>query len=123
MAYIFHMTPGQLWAGAQEEGLYRAESLAGEGFIHCSTSDQVVKVANKFHPGEHGLVLLCIDTDLLQSEMRYEDASGAAFEPGEQFPHIYGPINLGAVIKVVSFEPGFDGRFIVPGRTVYLGKA
>jgi uncharacterized protein (DUF952 family) len=120
MAYIFHITSREQWTQAQQDGAYRADSLAAEGFIHCSTGEQVVKVANRYYQGQSGLVLLCLDTDLLQSEVRFEDASGAQFEPGEQFPHVYGPINLGAVVKVVGWEPGPDGTFGVPGKTVYL---
>ncbi len=123
MSYIFHITSREQWAQAEQSGSYQADSLNSEGFIHCSTSDQVVKVANAYYPGQTGLVLLCVDTDNLQSEVRYEDASGVHFEPGEQFPHVYGPVNVGAVVKVIAWEPGPDGQFMVPGRTVYLKPA
>ena len=123
MSYIFHITSREQWSQAEQAGSYQADSLASEGFIHCSTSDQVVKVANAYYPGQTGLVLLCIDTDGLDSEVRFEDASGAQFEPGEQFPHIYGPVNVDAVVKVIAWEPGLNGLFMVPGRTVYLKTA
>jgi uncharacterized protein (DUF952 family) len=120
MAYIFHITSRDVWTQAEQGGTYQHESLQTEGFIHCSTPEQVVKVANHYYRGQTGLVLLCIDTDKLASEVRFEDASGKQFDPGEQFPHIYGPINVESVLKVINWEPGLDGRFGVPGKTVYL---
>ena len=123
MAYIFHITTREQWAQAEQSGQYQADSLHSDGFIHCSTSEQVLKVANEYYEGQHGLVLLCLDTDQLSSELRYEDPAGVVFEPGEQFPHVYGPINVDAVVKVIGWEPGFDGRFGAPGKTVYLGRS
>ena len=75
--------------GGQTRGVYGAESLRSQGFIHCSTVEQVVQTANRFYRGRADLVLLCIDEALLESEIRYEEG-----EPGQQFPHIYGPLNL-----------------------------
>jgi len=122
MAFIFHIAPRLDWEAANQAGEYRAASLETEGFIHCSTSDQLLAVANRFYHGQQGLVMLCIDIDQLQSECRFEPATeplpGAA---SSDFPHVYGPINANAVVKALSFTPGPDGRFLVPGRTVRFG--
>ncbi|HEY9662544.1 MAG TPA: DUF952 domain-containing protein, partial [Allocoleopsis sp.] len=98
MALIFHITPHQQWETAQAEGVYRCESLGTEGFIHCSTSAQVVKVANALFRGQQGLVLLEIESDRLQAELRYDEIEG-----GEIFPHLYGALNLDAVTQVIDF--------------------
>ncbi len=110
MAIIFHITRGEAWDKAEAEGVYRSETFPTEGFIHCSTSDQVVQVANIRFRGQRGLVLLGIDTERVSADIRYENLEG-----GEQmFPHIYGEINIDAVMRVWEFEPGGDGYFSLP---------
>jgi uncharacterized protein (DUF952 family) len=81
-----------------------------DGFIHCSTRDQVIKVANARFRGREGLVLLLIDTDRVGPEIVYENLEGGS----ELFPHIYGELNTDAVAEVASFEPGSDGFFELP---------
>jgi len=110
MAIIFHITRREAWDKAEGEGVYRSETFPTEGFIHCSTSDQVVQVANIRFRGQRGIVLLGIDTERVSADIRYENLEG-----GEQmFPHIYGEINVDAVMRVWEFEPGGDGFFGLP---------
>jgi uncharacterized protein (DUF952 family) len=104
------------WLAAQQTGEYRAPSLESEGFIHCSTEQQIVRVANSFYARQHGLVLLVIDPSQLKAELRWEPPAHpnpqADLPPtNELFPHIYGPINIEAVTKVLDFEPDVDGNF------------
>jgi uncharacterized protein (DUF952 family) len=108
MALILHITPRSHWQKAQQDGVYRADSLDAEGFIHCSTPTQVVATANSFFRGQAGLVLLCIESDRVQSEIRYETVHGS------QFPHLYGLLNLDAVTQAIDFEPDEDGNFTLP---------
>ena len=108
---ILHITSKSAWSAAQQAGAYTADSLASEGFIHCSKIDQVLRVANAFFPAQSGLVLLVIDPARLSSELRWEAGTDKA---DELFPHVYGPVNLEAVISVLDFEPGEDGRFALP---------
>lgn len=122
MSFIFHITSSDAWTSAGQAGEYRADTLETEGFIHCSTSDQLLTVANALYHGQHGLVLLCINPDSLRSELRYEKAAHPVDGIPPSFPHIYGPLNLDAVLKAVKFEPGPDGRFTVPGRTVQFSR-
>jgi uncharacterized protein (DUF952 family) len=81
-----------------------------DGFIHCSTRDQVIQVANARFRGDSGLVLLHVDTDKVRHKIVYENLEG-----GQQlFPHIYGELNVDAVVRVAPFEPGADGSFSLP---------
>jgi uncharacterized protein (DUF952 family) len=110
MPIIFHITTRNAWERAAEQGTYRPEAFAADGFIHCSTRDQVIQVANARFRGQLGLVLLVIDTDKVTPEIVYENLEG-----GQQlFPHIYGGLNNNAVVEVLEFEPGTDGYFTLP---------
>lgn len=116
---ILHITTNNEWEKARHESEYTATSLKSDGFIHCSTLKQTVDTANIFFKGQKGLVLLCIDENKLKSECRYEDpCGGGKHDPnvGSLFPHIYGPINISAVIKVIDFPPNDDGFFELPGE-------
>src|SRR5215471_8567076 len=103
--YIVHITPRSLWEQSQETGIYRGDTLDTQGFIHCSTVEQVLAVANAVFLGQDDLVLLLIDTSRVLSPLQYEgDSSGL-------FPHIYGPLYVDAVVAVYDFPPDEHGRF------------
>jgi uncharacterized protein (DUF952 family) len=110
MPIIFHITTRAAWASAEPKGTYQAELFPVEGFIHCSTNEQVVQVADARFRGQSGLVLLCIDPEKVNAEIRYENLEGGA----QLFPHIYGEINNDAVSHVAEFEPAADGYFTLP---------
>jgi uncharacterized protein (DUF952 family) len=105
MNAIYHITQSSQWENAKVSGVYEADSLETEGFIHCSTLSQVIKTANRFFKNQQGLVLLYIDADKVKSEIRYEGADN------DLFPHIYGGLNVDAVYKVIDFERSEDGLF------------
>src|SRR5688500_4053894 len=96
MAIIYHITTEPEWEEARKSGLYTAPSLNEEGFIHCSQLEQIPGVLERFFKGKANLVRLSIDTDKLSSRLIYEWSPSIA----DTFPHIYGPININAVVVV-----------------------
>ncbi len=117
---IYHITSRQAWSEARERGEYRAESLDTEGFIHCSTESQVLPVAQKYYKGQDDLYLLVIEPALLSSDLRWEPPDGGTppgVPEGDLFPHIYGPINLDAVVQVFDLQSNTDGHFSFPNKT------
>lgn len=108
---ILHITSQAAWQQARNEGIYRGDTLESEGFIHCSTREQLTGSANTFFHGRTDLLLLCIEPGRVLSEIRYEHPT-----PGDErlFPHIYGPLNLNAVVEVLAFPPEPDGSFSLP---------
>lgn len=114
-AWLAAVGPAGLWRG--KKGVYRADSLSTEGFIHCSKPSQIVEVANSFYHGRQGLVLLVIDSSKLKPELKWEPPAEPApthARVADLFPHLYGPLNLDAVVLVLPFEPGADGYFSLP---------
>lgn len=121
-ALIYHITTQTDWQTAQTAGVYTADSLATEGFIHCSRWDQVLMVANAFYQEVADCVLLEIDTARLPAPVRWEAPShpdGRVDDPGsgaaqDRFPHIYGTIPIRAVRRVLDLAKDDDGAYKLP---------
>ncbi|MDQ7025209.1 MAG: DUF952 domain-containing protein [Anaerolineae bacterium] len=117
MTYIYHITIQEAWEQADRH--YTASSLESEGFIHCSTTAQILQVANAFYRDVPNLVLLCIDTEKLSADLKWEAPAhpkGHKAPPTSDdmlFPHVYGTINLDAIVDVVDFPQGEKG-FTLP---------
>lgn len=97
MPIIYHVTTRSEWNRAKQDGFYAHPSLQTEGFIHCSEDHQVAGVLERYFEGQKDLVKLVIDTDKLSSKFVFDWSPSMA----DTFPHIYGPINIEAVIKAV----------------------
>ncbi len=104
---IYHIAFSEDWYLALDNGEYTADSLMSEGFIHCSTREQVLRTAEAFFKGRKDLVLLEIAADRLPVEVRYEPAAN-----GEFFPHIYGSVALPAVERVLPLRTDAEERFV-----------
>jgi uncharacterized protein (DUF952 family) len=108
---IFHIVRRNEWHAAQRRGSYAPDSIRNEGFVHCSSIEQVVETANLFYRSQRDLILLCIVSAKLAAPLRWE--AGAGRTPG-LFPHIYGPLNLAAVSLIVDFPCDEGGSFTLP---------
>lgn len=112
---ILHIVKRGEWETAIKNGEYAPASLETEGFIHCSTAEQVVETANHFYRGQRDLVVVCLDEAPLSSRLKYEPAARTGDERGGAlFPHLYGPLNLDAVSEVLDFPCDAEGRFVLP---------
>ena len=95
---IFHVTDKESWDKAMLNDSYINPSLELEGFIHMSTQNQVAGVLERYFKNRTNLLLLHVDEQLVKAEIRYELSPSLQ----EEFPHIYGAINLDAVVNVES---------------------
>ena len=104
MTLIYHIAEAADWEQARRDGQYtmstRGRTLAEEGFIHASTAAQVPLVAAAYYRDDPDLVLLVIDTERVGPEIRYEQVPGQA----DPYPHIYGPVNLDAILETRPFQ-------------------
>lgn len=94
--FVYHITTPAQWAEAQTLGEYRADTLATEGFMHCSTWDQVAGVLERYYAAAPQLLRLKIARDRVNPPLVFELAGSL----NEVFPHIHGPLNLDAVVEV-----------------------
>ncbi|GIV66750.1 MAG: DUF952 domain-containing protein [Chloroflexota bacterium] len=96
---IYHIAESQAWFNAIESGSYYADSLSSEGFIHCSTREQVMEVAERLFSKRTDVVVLEIEQTNLPIEVKYETAPN-----GKSYPHVYGEIPLEAVRRVFIID-------------------
>ena len=97
MNVIYHIATAEAWKKAAETGIYEHASLKEEGFIHCSLDHQLEGVLERYFSGQTGLLKLVIDTGKLTSKFVFDWSKTNT----DTYPHVYGPINLDAVIEVI----------------------
>ncbi|WP_432149771.1 DUF952 domain-containing protein [Streptomyces sp. bgisy029] len=118
---LLHLAEAPRWEAARGTGTYemstRGRTLQEEGFIHLSLPSQLPGVARMLYgdgggsedgdgDGGHDLVVLVVDPARLTAPVRYE-----AMKPGgEEFPHLYGPLPVDAVVEVRRFEDWHQAR-------------
>src|SRR3954447_15573246 len=103
--HIFHLALARDWEAARRAGEYTVSTLgrtlAEEGFIHAARADQWAGVRERFYAEvAEPLLLLVTDPARLTAEVREEAVPGL----DETFPHVYGPLDLEAVVEVRSLS-------------------
>lgn len=106
---LFHAAMPDDWAAAFQTGEYtmstRGMTLAEVGFIHMSTREQVEVTANRFYADVDQLVLLTVDQLKVPSNIVWEPPS---HDSDTLFPHIYGPLPIGAVVTATFWLRTID---------------
>ena len=101
MTTIHHLALAADWWAAVKVGEYRVSTVGktvdDEGFIHASTAEQVAGTYQRYYADQHDVLLLTIDTELLDSPWRFDPVGDT------EYPHIYGPITCSAVISVEPY--------------------
>lgn len=119
MTTLYHLTEAATWKAAVAAGEYRQSTrgvgLERQGFIHCSSAHQVRPVAEAIYADADDLVLLEIDPGRLTARVVFEPGEPDA-PPGsaEEFPHIYGPVPVDAVVSVTPVTRDDSGRMVLP---------
>ncbi|MBM2617554.1 DUF952 domain-containing protein [Actinoplanes sp. LDG1-06] len=110
---ILHIVPRAAWEAAQAAGVYEGDTLATQGYIHCSTERQVDGPANFLFHGRDDLLLLVIDESRLPVPITWEQGD-PPLPDGSPFPHLYAALPLDAVTAVHEYHPQPDGSFAPP---------
>jgi len=107
---IYHITTQTEWEQAKKNGEYIPQAFSVDGFIHCSDHYQIEDTANRFYASTPDLVVLEIDPDKLVAPLVYENLEGGEMT----FPHVYGHLNLDAVVAFFEFDHSIDGKLTLP---------
>jgi len=110
---ILHICPRATWDSAVAAGVYEADTLATQGYIHCSTEQLVHLPATALFRGRRDLLLLEIAEDRLPVPLVWEEGD-PPHPDGALFPHLYSPLPIAAVAAVREYLPGDDGSFAPP---------
>jgi len=105
---ILHCIRKQYWDTVKDETFFGKEMIEQDGFIHCSTVEYFWRVAPNFKNVDEDIVLLCIDTDALKAEIKWEDGDDC----GRYYPHIYGLINTDSIVDILPYIKDLNGNFI-----------
>ena len=106
--FIIHALLESAWNSARERDYYGENYLESEGFIHCSDIHTFHRVAPNFAGVKEPMALLCIDAEKVEPEVKWEDPDNC----GTKYPHIYGLLNLSAVVRVFPYLKDENGGWI-----------
>lgn len=110
---LFHIAKSKEWQQSLKTGFYSNPSIKKDGFIHCSEFNQLLHIANSNLKNiNEELVVLCIDSDKLKPEIKWETNKNN----GMTFPHVYGLINVDSVIDTADFKKNQLGDFYIPDK-------
>jgi uncharacterized protein (DUF952 family) len=126
---IYHLTPARIYYSQPENQPYQTETLAQEGFIHCTAgAEMLIEVANTYFANlQDDLLVLEIDPAQLTAPLLFEPpilpivapVSTADLTPTHQntlFPHIYGPLDRQAITACFSLQRDETGRWEYPNQ-------
>lgn len=116
---IFHMCRDAEWQAALAAGRYDGSSQdQADGFIHFSDARQLPGSAAKHRAGQSGLLLLTVDADALGDALKWEASRG-----GQLFPHLYGALLPGQVLRADPLPLGPDGLHLFPPHVAAAAAA
>ncbi len=111
-APVLHLAEVAHWEESLRTGEYRwstlGRTLEEEGFIHCTTAEQVPVVLSRYYSAYAGdLLLLTLEPEQLAAPLRWDIVNAVT---GERFPHVYGPITPDAVTHTEVLHPPHGAR-------------
>ena len=107
---IYHLVPARYYKAQPAVQPYLPDSFQQEGFIHCTDNlPLLLKIANLYFAElSDSLLVVEIEPARLDSPLKFEaplppaneSDSTSPHDPDQLFPHIYGPLNREAIIRV-----------------------
>lgn len=103
--YIYLLSFASEIAKARQNGVLIRDSIQEEGFIHASPYFQLNRIANKYYREVVQPCIVKVDPQKVNAKIKWEPAKGGLY------PHIYGELNMNAVVEISSINLNADGFF------------
>jgi uncharacterized protein (DUF952 family) len=111
---IFKIVHASEWAGAQEAQVYYGSAKdKADGFLHLSTATQLRETLERYYAGVNDLVLVAVDSEAVANDLKWEHAPSR----GEDFPHLFAPLPLAAVMWARPLQHDDDRNPVLPPLT------
>jgi uncharacterized protein (DUF952 family) len=118
---IYHLVEVALWKECSEAQDYVPPTFTQDGFIHAAAEANVLlDIANLYYQSVEGdFLVIRIRPSLLKatSTLKFEAPAPVGDQETKQdealkYPHIYGPLNVTAVVKEYEVKRNDDGSFV-----------
>jgi uncharacterized protein (DUF952 family) len=102
----YHLVPAEVWEAQRRDARYRPEAFEADGFVHCTDGlDHLLVPANAYYRDDpRPYLALEVDLDAVAAQARFDDEAC-------RYPHVYGPLDVTAVRRVLEVERDADGTF------------
>ena len=98
------------WDRLRAVGIFEGAPVdLADGYIHLSAKAQTAETVAKHFAGQDDLILAMVDLAALGDKVKWEPSRG-----GQLFPHLYGPLPMGAVVTKAVLRIGGDGKHSFP---------
>jgi uncharacterized protein (DUF952 family) len=102
---VYKLVDHREWEAARAAGAYGGSAVdRADGYIHMSTAAQLAETARRHYAGREGLMLVAVDPVALGEGLKWEPSRG-----GDLFPHLYGPLPVGATLSERGLSVAADG--------------
>ena len=113
MSKVFKICEKDEWENVQHGDFFEGSKIdKNDGFIHFSTSQQLMGTFEKYFKSKSQLYLLEVNTNDL-------DIIWEVSRNKQLFPHLYEPLPVSAVAKVYKIFLDNKGNHIIPEQVFY----
>ncbi len=106
----YKVLTGPQMAELEREGTFAGAPVdRADGYVHLSTDAQLTGTVDKHFSGQSDLHVAAVDLAVLGDAVKWEISRG-----GAEFPHLYAPLTLSAVIAYGPLERASDGSVRLP---------
>jgi len=106
---IFKIVPRAEWQAGSGDYDGSAHDKA-DGFLHFSTTAQLLETLRRYYAGQDDLMLVAVDPAALGAALKWEFSQSR----GEDFPHLYAPLSCDAIKWARALIRNADGTFDLP---------